>query len=63
MTCFDQAPNALAWLEKGEVVEGDAKGFVGALSDASGMPPVAQFWSPENGIQSQKIASKEGVVA
>lgn len=48
ITCFDQVTNALAWLDAGRVISGDAYGFVDALSDASGMVPIAHFYSPDN---------------
>lgn len=57
------APGALAWLGDGKVVQGDAFGFVDALSNASGMPPVAHFYTSDSGAAPRKTPTKEAVAA
>lgn len=59
ITCFDQATGALAWIERGRVVTGDAGEFVAALSAASGMPARARFSSPDNASPDNASATVE----
>lgn len=48
VTCLDQASGLYAWLEDGQVIEGEQARFIDTLNHATGLPIEVEFSSPVN---------------
>lgn len=63
LTCLDEAVGPFAWMEAGEVVEGNREAFVAVFRSAAELPVAAMFASPINwpvANKMQKVFSTAG---